>query len=239
MQLADFLDEHTDAILAEWVTFAQRQPGAARMDLQALRDHAAAMIGAIAADLRRAQSDDQQREKSFGDAPALHPGLATAAESHGSGRAESGFSVIEMVAEFRALRASVLRLWSAERRVFAGEDVVDLARFHEAIDQALAESVAHFHTSVTKSHDLFLAVLGHDLRTPLQTMTMVSEFIAQAPGVDATYSPLVQRAIRSGKRMERMLDDLLDFTRNRAGVAVNVEPYLNMPIAWPEIFAVR
>lgn len=48
MQLADFLDEHTDAILAEWVTFAQRQPGAGRMGLQVLRDHAAEMLRAIA-----------------------------------------------------------------------------------------------------------------------------------------------------------------------------------------------
>lgn len=39
---------------------------------------------------------------------------ATAAQAHGSGRAGSGFTIGQMVAEFRALRASVTRLWSAQ-----------------------------------------------------------------------------------------------------------------------------
>ena len=63
--------------------------------------------------------------------------LPTAAEEHGAGRAESGFSVEQMVAEYRALRASVIRLWTKACGELGGKEVEDLTRFNEAIDQAL------------------------------------------------------------------------------------------------------
>jgi hypothetical protein len=49
-----------------------------------------------------------------------------------------------MVAEFRALRASVTRLWLAEVTEPARTDLADVVRFNEAIDQAIAESVSRF-----------------------------------------------------------------------------------------------
>jgi hypothetical protein len=68
----------------------------------------------------------------------------TAAQEHGTGCAGSGFTVVQMVAEFRALRASVTRLWLAEVTEPARTDLADVVRFNEAIDQAIAESVSRF-----------------------------------------------------------------------------------------------
>ena len=91
----------------------------------------------------------------------------TAAQEHGAGRAGSGFTVGQMVAEFRALRASVTRLWLAEEIDAARTDLTDLIRFNEAIDQAIAESVSRFSQAVAGTQERFLAILSHDLRTPL------------------------------------------------------------------------
>ena len=88
-------------------------------------------------------------------------------DPHGAGRALSGFTVEQMVSEFRALRASVLHLWKRERGTANAEDLQDLTRFNEAIDQAIAESITTYARGVRQSRDRFLAVLGHDLRTPI------------------------------------------------------------------------
>ena len=213
-----------DVVLAEWVTFAHTLLGAADMNLTALRDHAAEMLTDIIADLRTPQTAEDQRRKSQGEEVHAPISTSASAKAHGAARADSGFTIVEMIAEFRALRASVLRLWTAEQDVLTRVHIDDLARFHEAIDEIIAESVGRFHTSTTQSQDLFVAVLGHDLRTPLHTVSIVTEAVADANVLDEHYAPLMARAVRSTKRMTQMLDDLLDFTRSRMGGGLPVNP---------------
>lgn len=224
MRLADFLDTEAETILTDWVAFARTQPGAASMNLAGLRDHAAEMLAVIARDLRTTQTAEQAQVKSQGHTLPRAGRADTAAESHGADRADGGFTVAEMLAEFRALRASVVRRWTAANGTLGGADLDDLTRFNEAVDQALAESISRFHTSVTQSQDLLVAVLGHDLRTPLHTVTVVTECLADSQQLDAESTQLLGRAIRSAKRMARMLDDLLDFTRSRTGGGIPVTP---------------
>lgn len=223
MRLSDFIEANLEPILGEWVTFARKQTGADGMQKSALRDHAAEMLRVIAADLRTPQSSSEQFVKSQGEAPSTL-GKTTAAEAHGVGRASSGFSVSETMAEFRALRASVLHLWTQSRVTLSGPEVLDLMRFNEAIDQALAESVEQYTGAVDQSQDMFVAILGHDLRTPLHTVTLVTEHVLEAGLLDAQSAQLMARAVRSAKRMGRMIDDLLDFTRSRMGAGVPVDP---------------
>jgi signal transduction histidine kinase len=224
VRLSDFIEANIEPILGEWVAFAQKQSGADGMDITALRDHAADMLRTIATDLRTPQSSDERFIKSQGEALSV-AGETTAAESHGVGRASSGFSVSEMMAEFRALRASVLHLWTQSRVTLSGHDVLDLMRFNEAIDQALAESVAQYTGTVDQSQAMFVAILGHDLRTPLHTVSLVTEHVLDAKLLDAQNAQLMMRALRSTKRMGRMIDDLLDFTRSRMGAGVAIDPH--------------
>ena len=146
MRLADFIEIHRPAILAEWETFAMtRLPSAATMDTPALRDHAPQILEAIAIDLRQFQTDAEQFSKSQGLAAITRTAAQSAAAAHGRLRARDGFSMTQLVSEFRALRASVLRLWMESNGTF-GETtvVVDIVRFNEAVDQAIAESVCFF-----------------------------------------------------------------------------------------------
>ena len=140
--LSDFIDANRDAILEHWEQFARTIPSARGMNTAALRDHAAGLLAAIAVDLRRAQSEQQRAEKSLGRAP--RGGAVTQAELHGADRVAGGFSVNDAVAEFRALRASVLQLW--EQANLSAEALAsdELIRFNEAIDQALAESLERY-----------------------------------------------------------------------------------------------
>jgi hypothetical protein len=59
-------------------------------------------------------------------------------------RQAGGFSLDEMVSEYRAPRASVTKLWAAQAPAPVAESMADLIRFNEAIDQALTESISYY-----------------------------------------------------------------------------------------------
>ena len=158
MSLANFIDEHIDVILEDWVRFARCIPSAKNFEVELLRDHAAGILRTIAADLRQAQSAHQQEEKSRGQAPRSV--LSSEAQSHGSGRLLDGFSVNDAVSEFRALRATVLRHWSAARGHLEPPDCIELTRFNEGIDQALTESLTGFSEDKARSSRLFDTLLS-------------------------------------------------------------------------------
>jgi signal transduction histidine kinase len=224
MRLSEFILANRKPILAEWEAFARTcTPASGTMDVSALADHANEMLGVIVADLNTPQDKSEQSEKSKGNAPLVDAPSITAAEEHGAGRAESGFSVEQMVAEFRALRASVIRLWiKGEGGMLRPENIDDLTRFNEAIDQALAESVSRYTQDVSNSKEMFLAMLGHDLRTPLGAIMMSVQFMLDTKELNEPHLTLATRIKSSAGRMQKMIGDLLDFTRSRLGGGIPI-----------------
>lgn len=220
MRLHDFILTRRERILTEWEAFARTcAPASITMDVDALRDHASEMLMVIAADLRTYQGDYQQSEKSKGRAPDTGESELTAAEEHGAKRAESGFTTAQMVAEYRALRASVLRLWTRERGELSSVDMVDLTRFNEAIDQSLAESIGEFTENVENAKEMFLAILGHDLRNPLGAILASATFMSDTGDMDRT---LTTQIAEHARRATHLVEDLLDFTRSRLGGGIPI-----------------
>jgi signal transduction histidine kinase len=230
MRLADFILTNRAAILAEWEEFAKTcSPASGSMGLAALSDHANEMLTVIAQDLKTPQGGLEQSEKSKGNAPVPDTNIRTAAEKHGTGRAESGFTIDEMVAEYRALRASVVRLWTKEQGEVTHTDLEDLTRFNEAIDQALTESVTRFTEDLDKSKEMFLAILGHDLRTPIGAVMTSAKFMLETKELVEPHLTLTSRIVSSTSRMNQMVGALLDFTRSRLGGGIPIDPAsLNM-----------
>jgi signal transduction histidine kinase len=187
------------------------------MDVAALRDHARDMLDVIARDLETTQSESERADKSRGAQPKETGSGQTAAGKHGFGRAESGFHVEVMIAEFRALRASVIRLWRARQTQADATDLEDLTRFNEAIDQAVAESVAQYMRQVETTRDRFLAVLGHDLRSPLSAILTSARFLAETAELTADQRRIVGVVETSSARMRDLIRDLLDLAVTRLG----------------------
>lgn len=223
MRLAEFILHDTEAILAEWESFAATLlPAATGMTSLALRDHAQQILEAVARDLTTPQTRDEQAEKSKGRAPEVAGAAETAAQTHAVLRARSGFDIIQLVAEYRALRASVLRLWM-DAAPLDKTGVEDIIRFNEAIDQAVAESVGHFHAQVERARNLFLGMLGHDMRNPLYAIQVTASLLSSLNAGEEV-SVAAARLIRSGASMQALLDDLMDFNRTRLGLGVRVAP---------------
>jgi hypothetical protein len=74
------------------------------------------------------------------------------------------------------LTSSMLLLW--DKAGTCGPDAMnDVSRFNEAIDQAIAESVDYFTSEVDRWRAIFLGMLGHDLRGPLNAVLLTSQLI--------------------------------------------------------------
>jgi signal transduction histidine kinase len=223
-----FLDNHFDAVLAEWDTFAGTlSPAADSMTVLALRDHAKEILRAIALDMRTSQSAAEQYEKSLGHIPGAHP-EESAASVHGALRQASAFTLLQLSAEYRALRASVLRLWLPHVSTMTAGTVAQITRFNEAIDQALAESIVSFSERADHTRDLFLAILGHDLRAPIATVSSAADVLTR-PSVTADEANYVGvRVRRSALIMATMVEDLLGYTRTQLGGGI---PLVRSPLS--------
>ena len=95
--------------------------------------------------------------------------------------------------------------------------------FNEGMDKALAESVQRYSSEVAASRDMFLAVLGHDLRGPLSGISM-STLLLTKPGLDdAARHKAAARIKRASTEMGGLITDLLEYTRTRLGAGMPME----------------
>ena len=163
MSLSDFILEHIDTILEEWANFATTlAPAKYKFDRMMLLDHARHMLETIAGDLVLPETAFEQAQKSRGLGVRPPHAQPSAATEHGLARVQSGFSLVAAVSEYRALRASVTRLWEQvpENQPMPPAAVVDLIRFNEAIDQALGESVTSYYHEKEQQTRVFDAILS-------------------------------------------------------------------------------
>ncbi|WP_137173803.1 sensor histidine kinase [Massilia sp. HP4] len=221
-RLGDFIRDNLEPILQAWEDFARTiEPPALTMDDVELRDHAKQMLQAFANDLAQPQSDEERSAKSRG--LGKRGRADTAAEVHAEARLVSGYTVVQLVSEYRALRSSVLTLWAADVATGQSTDMDDVNRFNEAVDQALAESVARYEAMVKQSQNMFLAILGHDLRNPLGTIVTGASVVMQAQDIPPKYVLVATRMFNSAKRMSKLINDLIDFTRTHLGPGIPIK----------------
>ena len=97
-------------IIGEFSAFARTlMPPDSPMTDQELRDHCEELLLAVAADLDTAQTSQEQSQKSKGLGSAKSMGECV--RLHEDGRLHQGFTLVQVLAEFCALRDSVLRLY--------------------------------------------------------------------------------------------------------------------------------
>jgi hypothetical protein len=221
MRLADFIEEDTTGIAEEWEGFARTlDVPAAEKSASVLRDHIQEILEAVAADMRTPQSREEQAEKAQGEAP-VGP-LDQAGEDHAGQRLASGFNLEQAASEFRALRASVVRRWEESGPPAAERRAGDLIRFNEALDQTLIESMKAYTRRLDECREQLLAILGHDLRTPIHAILMAAERMSRAKDLEAHHLASAARIAGSARRMGRLVGDLLDLTRARLGAGLPI-----------------
>jgi signal transduction histidine kinase len=219
MRLTEFIQENHKKIIAEWVAFARTlTPWAIGLTDDALRDHAEELLTAVVSDMKSSQTKTEQSDKSKG--LAAEGALGRVGHKHANERLDTGLHLDQLVSEYRALRASVLRLWSEAQ----GDKQGELTRFNEAIDETLAESANRYSETVKNAREQFLAILGHDLRNPLAAIIMGATALSKSESLDDKEARVAARIFNSAERMSRMVSDLLDLTRTSLGAGIPVTP---------------
>lgn len=226
MRLPEFITAHLEEILIEWEQFARTITQAAGMEKPALRDHAEDILKATVRDMQSRQTLEEQNAKSWGlrATSAVSDRLDNASADHAADRAISGFGLMEMIAEYRALRASVIRLWSQQNPTSDVEGRDDLTRFNESIDQSLNKAVQRFTEQVDRTRQMFLAILGHDLRNPLNAIAIAAVSLEEHCQNDPNAAAAVSQVITSAEVIQRIIGDLLDYTLSHLGPGMPIVP---------------
>jgi len=224
MRLPEFIVQHVDRIVDEWEQFANLISTDPTLDRTTLRDHAKLILLAAASDMRKDQSASEQAAKAKGEGPEKTPSLDEAGASHGQLRHAIGFDLVQMTSEFRHLRACVIRMWVNSLQAPDLEYFQDMIRFNETIDEALAESTAAYADQVNRSRDIFLAILGHDLRAPLQAVSMSTELLLRKAALEGDALKCASNIQRGAGHMTMMIRDLLELVRSRLGKRLPIEP---------------
>src|SRR5690606_25175036 len=118
------------------------------------------------------------------------------------GRLEEGFAMPEMVSEYRALRASVIRRWREQMDAPSSEALDQIVRFNEGIDQALAESVQRFSDNLARARELFMGTLGHDLRGPLHVILRAASYLQKPETPERQHADMVRHVLASAEHMQ-------------------------------------
>jgi signal transduction histidine kinase len=249
VRLADFILANVEPILVEWESFARDVwPEGATAEPEELRNEAGDILRAAAVDMQSAQTGPQQAEKSKGRSGQDGDGddLTRASASHGRGRVVSGFELWAVVAEYRALRASVLRLWRDSEPAPDLCDLDDVTRFNESMDQSLthavrsyAEQVEHDRATLmaneqasrreaeaaNRAKDLFLATLSHEMRTPLNAIVGWLGILRHESAETRHFQEGLKVIERNTLAQVQLINDLLDVSRIVSGkLRVDIQP---------------
>jgi signal transduction histidine kinase len=93
----------------------------------------------------------------------------------------------------------------------------DRARLFEAEQEARRDA-----ERVSELQERLMAIVGHDLRTPLAAITMASRIMFKRGGLPAEQGATLAKISNSAARMSAIIRDLLDFGRTRRGVGISI-----------------
>jgi hypothetical protein len=143
MGLAGFIRSNENQIVEEWEAFARTcKPAADKLSSSLLRDHIRDLLKFIADELVNYRRKEESCNPKIGENKP--------AEKHGELRFKVGFDIIQLYSEYRALRRTVFKLWSADwvtsnKEWSTPSDIIpDLMRFNEVIDELISESLASY-----------------------------------------------------------------------------------------------
>jgi len=209
--LAAFIRGNRQLILDEWLTEAMRLPSAHPLSIDVVRDHIPEFLDRLTEAIER------------GDVTAVS--LQGLPNLHAAVRVREGYDLRQVVGEYRALRTVIVQLYR-ERGDISEESrpkLKPLGTLHAAVDQAITDAVDQYSLEQSKSREMFIGMLSHDLREPLNAIVFgANVLLGREAELDAGTIQTAARINAGAKRMEVMIRDLLDFAHGRLGGSIPI-----------------
>jgi two-component system, OmpR family, phosphate regulon sensor histidine kinase PhoR len=197
-RLVNLIKTQREALLARWREQVRQLPGAAGLDTPTINDEVPQLLDNLA--------------EVLGTGSGTRESNAISAE-HGLLRWQAGFDVTEVVAEYNILRQCLQDAAERDGIVLAGKT---LQVMNEIFDDAIGKAVKAFETMMTiqlqHRHDEHLAFLLHDLRTPLEALSLATTLLERSlpvdnrdSGIDSALSVLRGNINRLSKRVRLVI----------------------------------
>jgi signal transduction histidine kinase len=139
--------------------------------------------------------------------------------AHGNERAKlTNYSLADVIHEYQILREILVDTLKQSTVLTDKEWHI----VHRSIDEAIADAASAYVQVQQEFRDLFTAALSHDFRGPLSNAVNYVELIRRdaEPGQHGHFA---SRALFNLKRVDRMIQDLLDATRANAGAQMTLK----------------
>ena len=218
-RLSAILADHRAGILEAWmrrVLDDPEVPEANRLPTPALRDHIPRLLDELI--VARAQAHAARDEASTG----YRFGKTIIPVEHARHRVRAGYTLESALRELSHFRSVLLDFALGDSQ----EDQVDpvgIRLMHRAIDECMAVSAAEIQRQSSAAleyerevRERFIAVLAHDLRSPLANVVSSAELVLRQAPLESQVRTL-ERIVRGARRIGRMVDDLLEFAEVRTG----------------------
>ncbi|KYF92346.1 hypothetical protein BE17_21240 [Sorangium cellulosum] len=227
-RVLSLLRERKDELMRQWTSRIRddpKIPQARALDEEDLRDYTPKLLEDLIDSLAQSAQPGTP-----GGAGGQEIGSSEAAKLHASHRLAQRYSLAEELRELGALRSVIIDMFARER-VPLGDGEAQLV--HSTLDEAMITAAVEVERTTSAEirrdvvlRELFIAVLGHDLRTPLSAVRLATAALLKREDVTAAAARLVQRIAASNDRAVRMVEDMLDLTRARCHGGLPVEPKL-------------
>ncbi len=176
-KLAELVKQERHALLARWRQQVRQLPSARHLDIPTLNDHIPALLDELAAALQ-SMSDQTIPEALIEGSPPAH-GLQSLQEA---------FDIEEVVAEYNILRGCIHDLADDNGLNLQGKPFHIINRvLDHAIGLALQTYATQQALEVQHRREEYLAFVAHDLRTPLNAVSLAATILELTlPGRDSS-----------------------------------------------------
>jgi len=212
-RVADFIRRNETRIAELWEDEVRRElPAQRSMTRPVLHDHLPEFLDGLADYI---EGNTEQADRAF----------SNLVEGHALQRLGYGVGLETLTREYSKVRLVLLR----ELSELASDPLLreSMLRLHEGMDRAMNEAIHRYAGRREDVRERFISILGHDLRDPLSTVKISANMLAANPGLKPEHRVIASRISRTCSRMQRMINDVLDFARGHLGTGIPANPTLN------------
>ena len=223
--LAEVFGRCQEEIIAEWRVEAGHLLRALTLDKPTLTDHMPDVVAEITRDLALSREGDLSVEHQRGSPPA-----------HGVQRFYDGLDVDDVVAEYNLLRVAFITVAERHGLYVVGEAArIINHRIDEAVRLAVTSFAAQQALIRQEQQDEHLAFIAHDLRTPLNAVSLLIDALKE--GLDAKAiteaGDLFELVTRNLNRVDDYIKRVLDLTIQPSATGSSFRPERRTFELWP------
>jgi len=221
--LAKTFGECQEEIISEWRTQAGKLLRELNLDKPTITDHLPDVVAEITRDLALGRYGTLSEEHTRGSPPV-----------HGVQRFHDGLDVGEVVAEYNLLRVAFITVAERHDLYVVGEAArIINHRIDEAVRLAVMAFAAQQALIRKEQEDEHLAFIAHDLRTPLNAVSLIVQELRRGPDEDTEKDDLFDILTRNLQRVEDLIKKVMETNVQPSGAGSSFQPERRTFELWP------